>query len=132
LATAHGTPLTKRRLYLRLGRRHFRTRIAIHNDVQSLGKVGVTLRYADSQQHFVQPIVNTLCSELSVHWHRVRMLVEQRLKEHKLVAEKTRGDIMARFLSQAVLSKFSGDKSAEENLASVLTARENRAALLQA
>jgi class 3 adenylate cyclase len=84
------------------------------------------------EEPFVTEMVEILRLQLGQHWHRIKLLVDQKLLDYQVLAEQSRGKIMGRFLTKMLVAKFSDSRTMEENLKAVLTPRATRAALLQA
>jgi class 3 adenylate cyclase len=80
----------------------------------------------------VQSLLESFRLELGQHWNRIKLLVDQKLLDYKVLMEQTRSDILARFLTQSIVNKFSNKMTMQENLSLVLTPRPTKAALMQA
>lgn len=106
--------------------------IKLTSELGFLGTAHIRLTYELHEEKFVPAMIDILRKELALSWHRIKLLVDQKLLDYKFLMEQTRGDIMERFLTQVLVSKFSDNKTMLENLRAVLTPRATKAALLQA
>lgn len=98
----------------------------------NLGMANIDLHYMPHEERFVRNMMESLRLELCQHWSRIKLLLDQKLSDYRMLMEQTRSDILARFLTQALVSRFSNKKTMEENLIQVLTPKPTRAALMQA
>lgn len=97
-----------------------------------LGTVHISLLRSPHERVVVVAMVDALKSGLKQHWHRIRVLVDQKLLAYRFLMEQARGDILKRFLTDVLVGRFTDARTMEENLKSVLTPRPTRAALMQA
>jgi len=97
-----------------------------------LGALQISLKSYLHDRECMTQLLEILVFETSQHWHRIKRLVDQKILDYRILRERTRGEIMGRFLSKVIVNKFSDDKTMEENLRLVLTPRPTMAALLQA
>ncbi len=125
------------RMTKRIGRtpasaRSFSLKLAVDSPSGRLGAVRLSCSFAAHEERLVAQFVNIMKLEVSEHWHRIKMLVDQKLLDYKVLAEQSRVEILERFLTKVLVAKFSDDFTMEENLRTVLTPRTTRAALMQA
>lgn len=106
--------------------------LAIDSKLGRLGVVRIGLAFAPHEEAYVADMLDALGLQLSQHWHRIRILVDQKLLDYKFLMEQTRGDIMKRFLTRSLVGRFSDARTMEENLRVVLTPRPTKVALMQA
>jgi class 3 adenylate cyclase len=104
----------------------------VHSKGGRLGSARISIEYEMFEEPFVTEMVEILRLQLGQHWHRIKLLVDQKLLDYQVLAEQSRGKIMGRFLTKMLVAKFSDSRTMEENLKAVLTPRATRAALLQA
>lgn len=100
-----------------------------------LGRLGVIklgVGYLPHEEHFIGDLIDVIRVEVTQHWHRIKLLVDQKLLDYQFLMERTRGDIMERFLTHVLVSKFEDGLTMEQNLKAVLTPRKTFAALFQA
>ncbi len=97
-----------------------------------LGFVRISLIYKSYEQAFIAQLLECLRVELCQHWHRVKILVDQKLLDYRYLMEQTRSEILERFLTHVLVAKFQDNRTMAENLSAVLTPRPTRAALMQA
>ena len=97
-----------------------------------LGSTVVKVTYLPHEQQFIRRLLEALRLELGQHWNRIKLLVDQKILDYKVLMEQTRSDILARFLTQSIVNKFSNKMTMQENLSLVLTPRPTKAALMQA
>jgi class 3 adenylate cyclase len=106
--------------------------MAVDSDIGRLGTIKLAIGFASHEEIYIGSLITILRNEVAQHWTRIRILAEQKLADYKFLMESTRGDIMERFLSQALVSKFQNDITMEENLKNILEPHPARAALFQA
>ena len=106
--------------------------IEVDSAAGHLGTLSIACTYRGHELAAVSNLANAVALEVAEHWHRIKLLSDQKLLDYKVLAEQTRVDIFERFLTKVLVAKFSDDATMEENLRSVLTPRATRAALLQA
>jgi class 3 adenylate cyclase/CHASE2 domain-containing sensor protein len=106
--------------------------LSISSKLGRLGTLKMSLTYKPHEEGFIADLVDILRDEIAQHWHRIKILVDQKLLDYRFLMEQTRGDIMERFLTQVIVAKFSNSKTMMENLRTVLTPRPAKAALMQA
>src|SRR5262249_14126539 len=114
---------------LPLRARGLKAQLAIASKLGRLGTVHMELAYKPHEEGFVPTLLDILRVEVSQHWHRIKLLVDQKLLDYRYLREQTRGEIMSRFLAKVLVAKFSDGKTMEENLKAVLVPRPTRAAL---
>lgn len=110
----------------------FSAQLDVQSKLGRLGSAQISIEYDVFEASFVGEMVQILRSQLGQHWHRIKLLVDQKLLDYQVLAEQSRGKIMGRFLTKMLVAKFSDNRTMEENLQAVLTPRVTRAALLQA
>ena len=109
-----------------------RLALPILADQGKLGMLNIGLSTYSHDTESMTHLLDILVFETSQHWRRIKRLVDQKILDYRILREKTRGEIMGRFLSKVIVAKFSDDRTMEENLRTVLTPRPTKAALLQA
>lgn len=109
-----------------------RIALPVSSRLGRLGTVNMQLRCETFEILTINKLLDILTVELSQHWHRIQLAVEQKLLDYRYLREQARGEIMARFLTKVLVQRFSDARSMEENLRLVLTPRPTRAALMQA
>lgn len=113
-------------------RKNFKINLVITVKDKSLGHADIDLLFMPHEERFVTNMMDSLRLELGQHWGRIKLLVDQKLSDYRMLMEQTRSDILARFLTKSLVSRFSNKKTMEENLLQVLTPKPTRAALMQA
>lgn len=116
----------------RFGARAFHRDLTIASPAGDLGMLAVSALYKRHEDDLVAALVHVFQNEVSEHWHRIKLLVDQKLLDYKFLAEQSRVDILERFLTKVLVARFSDSFTMAENLAQVLTPRRTRAALMQA
>lgn len=106
--------------------------LAINSKLGRLGIVRIGMAFAPHEETYVADMLDALSVQLSQHWNRIRMLVDQKLLDYKFLMEQARGDIMKRFLTRSLVDRFSDARTMEENLRIVLTPSASKVALMQA
>lgn len=106
--------------------------IEIYSKSERLGSLKLSVTYRPHESGYLASLLDILRLEITQHWSRIKILSDQKLLDYRFLMEQTRGDIMERFLTQVLVSKFSNSKSMMENLRTVLTPRPTKAALMQA
>lgn len=112
--------------------RSYNVNLMIASETSALGEAAISLTCMRHEDRFIRNLLDTLRLELCQHWNRVKLLVDQKLADYRALMEQTRSDILSRFLTQALVSRFSNKLTMEENLHTVLTPRPTRVALMQA
>lgn len=133
--TSHTAPLPERpryRMRLSFRARSFQTKLLLSSPAGFLGSLALSLAAPPHEQRIVETLVSVLTHEVAEHWHRIKMLVDQKILDYKFLAEQSRVDILERFLTKVLVARFSDALTMAENLAQVLTPRPTRAALFQA
>lgn len=97
-----------------------------------LGKIEISLTYPVWRGPYIDWLLHSLDSELSLHWQRIVMLARQKLRDYQILIEKSRSAILRKFLTEHLVSRFDDDLSMDQNLNRILTPRVVHAALLQA
>jgi class 3 adenylate cyclase/CHASE2 domain-containing sensor protein len=110
----------------------YKVRLQINSEKAFLGEAAIKVNFMAHEEQFIGRLLESLRLELSQHWNRVKLLVDQKLLDYRFLMEQTRSDILSRFLTQTLVSRFSNKMTMEENLNLVLTPRPTRAALMQA
>lgn len=112
--------------------RGLNVQLAAESKLGRLGTIRMAIAYKPHEEGFVTNLLDALRTEVSQHWHRIKILADQKMLDYRYLREQTRNDIMARFLTKVLVERFSDEKSMEQNLANVLTPRPTRCALMQA
>lgn len=110
----------------------YKVRLQITAEDKFLGEAAIKVNFMAHEERFIRRLLESLRLELCQHWNRVKLLVDQKMLDYRFLMEQTRSDILSRFLTQTLVSKFSNKMTMEENLNLVLTPRPTRAALMQA
>ncbi len=109
-----------------------KVKMAIEARGGRLGIVDIALTYHQYEEGFIPDLIDILRMELGLHWYRVDLLLKGKLQDYQIFLQETRSNILAKFLSKVIVTRFADNATMEENLRNILMPRKARVALLQA
>ncbi len=117
---------------LNTGLNKFVAEMKIMDENFQIGVALTVIFYHSYEETFLRPMLEALKDQISLHWNRIHLLAYEQIKTYEVVAQRTRSNIISKFLSQALVNRFSDARTMDQNFREVLVPRTSKVTILQA